>query len=452
MALAIENLINVTVSLSGTGLPLPAFGIPLIIDTENVQGATALSPVVGSFTGLQGLTTAGFQPWNKAYKLAASLCAQPQRPALFKVASVYALSTGELNAVQAADPAWYACLLTSRTSANIQTVSGWVESADAPHLFFAESQDAAIFTSGASVLSILRQANRQRSAVMARKAKAQIQTLTQSRAYVASNSISLKVNGSTVGPVSYTTDNATTLAAVATAIQATTVCTASASGDTITITATDPLVDVVISDYAVSGGASQGTATVVTTQAGQTPADAALCSILTAKGFGQAVGFGQTLAGVAADALSQTEYGYAKAQGGNVYASFGGAPIVDAGSTSALLPGGAAPIFIDTVAGVDRLKATVESEVFRVLTPATGKLPFNQSGINAVAGALATSAKRFADLGVLEPFVVSDAITIPSIASVSANDKAARALTGVAGTFTGTGAIQSVAISIAVAP
>ena len=55
-------------------------------------------------------------------------------------------SSAELTAVENLNAAWYALLVTSRASADLQICATWVESvAQRRHFYFAETQDSAAF-------------------------------------------------------------------------------------------------------------------------------------------------------------------------------------------------------------------------------------------------------------------------------------------------------------------
>lgn len=95
-----------------------------------------------------------------------------------------------------------------------------------------------------------------------------VQVLTFGSDFVAGNNFAAVVDGGTALDVDFTTDSDTTLAAVATAFQGeASIVTAVADTvtRTVTITADDPNVLVVITGIAVTGGAAQPTATLATT-------------------------------------------------------------------------------------------------------------------------------------------------------------------------------------------
>ena len=454
-----STLVDIQINLLGAAATVDGFGVPMIIDTQNIKSAGAGVPVITTCFNMQDVITAGFASYTKAYKLALALNSQSQRVAKFKIASVASLSSVELSAVEAADGVWYAMLLTSRSSSDIQTAATWCESvASRRHLFFAEVQEAAAFTGAPSTITALETASRLRTTCFARKAKPQVQTLTISAAFVALNSTTVKVNGSAVGPVVFAADSDTTLASLASAIAGaggglicsatvTTVGGGTANDREIVVTALDPLVDVVLSDYSCTLGASQNTATIATTDAGAQPCDAALAGKLIPQGLGQATAHGKTLAGPATDDLSSSEYANVTTHGGNVYVTIGNIAQVQKGQTSGFVAAGQ-HAFVDTIAMRDRLESDVQAAVMAVLTPQVGKLPYNNQGIAAVAQAAINVCQRYVALQMLEPFKVADSWHIPDISEVSGADKTARHLGNITANLQGTGAIQSVSLTL----
>lgn len=457
-----STLVDIQINLLGAAASVDGFGVPMIIDTQNIKSAGAGVPVITTCYNMQDLAAAGYATYTKAYKLALALESQSQRVGKFKVASVASLSNAELSAVEAADGVWYAMLITSRAATDIGTAATWCEGvASRRHLFFAETQQATAFSGGVSAISQLETASRLRTTCFARKANAQVQTLTISNPFVVLNSTTLKVNGSSIGPVVFAIDSDSTLAALAVAIGNAgggAICSASVvsvAGGTdndrvITVTALDPLVDVVLSDYACTLGASQNTASIALTNAGSQPADAALAGKLIPQGLGQSTAHGKSLAGCATDDLSSLEYNNVTSHGGNVYVTIGNIDQVQKGQTSGFVAAGQ-HAFVDTIAMRDRLESDVQAAVMAVLTPQVGKLPFNNAGIAAVAQAAINVCQQYVSLQMLEPFKVATAWHIPDISEVLPADKTARHLPGITANLQGTGAIQSVALTLNIA-
>lgn len=448
---------RISVSAIGAGARVDRFGIPMVIDTQNVKSGTALAPVISTYYSLAEMQADGYAVYNKAYKLAAQIFRQRKpNPSYFKVASVFALSDAELTAVESADPAWYYFFVTTVTQSDIELVADWVQAvAESRHLFMCDSFDTASFGTGPSVKTVLAAAGSTRTALGCRKVAAQTLALTISAPFVASNSVVVSVNGVALSPTVFASDSNTTLAALATALQATdaiasaTVTNAGSGSDddrVIVIVANDPLVDVVLSDYACSLGASQNTATWSTTTAGAKPWATSLAGYLMSFPAGSANAAGKLLGGIEGDVCSTTDYTRVTSFGGNIYTPIGSRNGTRNGQTSGQIADNAY-YFIDTIVATDRFEAELQDEVI-VAVSQDPKLPYDQSGINSIGGIIASVAQRFVTQKILLPFDPATAINVPALASIDPSDRTARHLPGLSAGFIGTGAIQSVAIDV----
>lgn len=454
----ISEVVDLTISLTGGATPIENFGMPLIVDTQNilVSGSPG-APVIRTYTSLASMISDGFVEYTKAYKLATSMLTQSPPPKTWKVASVSALSNTSLTAVENGDATWYAMLLTSRASADIQTVATWAETvATRKHLYFAESQDAAVFTGAPNVLTTLRTASRKRTCAFGRKANQQAVTLTISKAFSVGATVTVKVNGVSIGPVVWNATSDTTLADLATALAAatpidtatvTTVAGGTENDRAIVCTAADPLVDIVFSDFA-DGGGSPVTASFEITNAGAIPADAGALGILLPFGLGQTALHGRAIAGLEVDNLTLDELNYVTGNGGNVYVSIGSHDMAQKGQVCGKTAQGNL-LFVDTIAAVDRLESEILNAMVALLIGPT-PVPFNNQGIGLVAGALGNAAQQMVNRGMFEPFNFKSAISYPDISTISAADKAARRLSGIIGSFVATGAVQSIGLNVSV--
>jgi len=562
-------LINLSVGINGAAASATGFGTPLIVDTQNVKGAGALVPIIGTYSSLAAVVAGGFAVYTKAYKLAKGIFAtynQQGRCPTVKIASVAALSAAELTAVEAMDPTWYLFAVTSMVSGDIQGASAWNNDvAIRRHYLMAESQDSANFGDTPSCRSFIDAANPTRTFLGCRKADAQVVKLTISAAFVAANSVTAKLNGSDVAsatvfgtgsanagvytvnvthgadavgstavlaiagdtgtPFTYTSagaESATVVAAGLAAVvnatsvfykafsvgslvtliyigQTSVVLPASSATGTITIaavsaaigtsdymllkfgqkiaalfsgasasvvmtqnplitgdgareiviTALDPLIDLSVTNYACTLGASQNTAAITTTNLGAGTAVAELVALMIPQGLGQSNVAGKTMATAAADNITKAQYDKVLAGGANVYVTIGNRAQWQSGTSSRFLAPGAR-LFCDTVWSVDRFEQGVNDAVLIVLNPQTGKLPFNNIGIAAVVGAIRGVCDNFVALLMLEPYNFKACFSYPDISAVSPSDKTARVLNNIAANLVSTGAIQSVGITISV--
>jgi hypothetical protein len=144
MTQSITNYVQVTVTEEGTG-PQPAgFGTPMFVHEHALETAR----LAGPFTSASAVADAGHATTSAPYLWAQSVFAQSPR-----VTEVYigradsgdANLTASLDAILAADPAaWYAFAIEDRTADEIKEAAAWCESASAPKIFIAQSNDPSI--------------------------------------------------------------------------------------------------------------------------------------------------------------------------------------------------------------------------------------------------------------------------------------------------------------------
>ena len=130
-SLPVSTLVNITLRLIASAAPATAFGIPLIVDTQNVPATGSGQFAVATYTSLSDMTAAGYKPWNYAYKMAAQLLSPlPTGSKIvrkFKVGSfggAPAVATA-LDGLQAVDSDWYWLLMSDRSHDVIASVAAW---------------------------------------------------------------------------------------------------------------------------------------------------------------------------------------------------------------------------------------------------------------------------------------------------------------------------------------
>ena len=116
----LSEIVDVSIEISASKAAKLSFGVPLILDAENVLstlGTVPIAAVVHEYASINDLEADGFKTWHKAHKLARLIFAQIDRPKTIKVAgwkSDTAPIKDALTGVEATDTAWYALLLTTR--------------------------------------------------------------------------------------------------------------------------------------------------------------------------------------------------------------------------------------------------------------------------------------------------------------------------------------------------
>jgi hypothetical protein len=146
----------------------------------------------------------------------------------------------------------------------------------------------------------------------------------------------------------------------------------------------------------------------------------------------------KTLSGVTVDNWNSTEKTHLNTKNANYYGRLAGVNVTFNGKTA----GGE---YIDVIRFSDWLVARIQEEVFGTLAR-NRKIPFTDSGIACVEASIRAVLLRGVAAGGIasaEDFTV----TVPKASSISANDKAARRLTGVKFTARLAGAIHSIVIN-----
>lgn len=142
------------------------------------------------------------------------------------------------------------------------------------------------------------------------------------------------------------------------------------------------------------------------------------------------------LAGLTPDALSTTERNNVAANNGNVFEVRGGESILREGTTST-------GEFADVIMTIDWLTARLTEDVFALLVGTSTKIPYTQSGIDAIEGAVEARLT----IAVSNGHLISFSVTVPAVGDVSSDDKNTRILRNVSFTGTLQGAIHSVVMS-----
>ena len=442
-----SKLVNINLSLQAQSVSRLAFGIPFIWDVANTAGASA-DGQVQSFSTLAELKTAGFDTWDPTYRMAASVFAQKPRVQVLQVGSI---DQGSLTVEECFDlfttlsaVGFYGILIADavRDLQTIKDVSAWVQLQDNTKFLFAGVRQTDAFELGEYLYNL----QSVQTSCWVTDEQPQVQTITISTSFVSGASVTMKVNGVSIGPVAWTpsnTSNTAMLTALASALQATdAIATATSDGShTITCTAASPLVDLVFSDYA-GGGSSPTTAryAVVTPSSG--PVDAAALGRIVPLGAGEATLGEKVLIGIEPlSGLTTTVANQAEALRLNYYSRIGGRPMTYPGTCSADIADGV-PLFADLVFGAAAFKADLLAGWLDFLM-ASKKVPYNDSGIAGAVAVLAGIAKNYVGKQYLEPFDQKEAITYPLASEVPAGDKSLRILNGISANFQATGAIQS---------
>lgn len=281
--LPLDLIVDVTTTVVASSPGTAAFDVTMLFDGENVlntgPGTNPIVPVIREYSSLAEMVADGFKTYNYAYRSVQALFAQADRPDSVKVAG---FPSGSMDiqdfasAVEDADPAWYGLLLdwaaddvNSGFTTAIQDAAEWCLSmATGKHCLFFDSSRDIDKTTSANLFSGLKDDENDRAGGFWHESVAGAYTLTFSEAFVASNSITGKVNGETF-TVAYNTDNDATLGDVATALIALNSVSTAIVLDAGTAQANRSIVlfanagnnRLVLADLAVTGGTTQPTGT-----------------------------------------------------------------------------------------------------------------------------------------------------------------------------------------------
>jgi hypothetical protein len=143
----------------------------------------------------------------------------------------------------------------------------------------------------------------------------------------------------------------------------------------------------------------------------------------------------KTLIGITADNLTNTAINNAQGKNANTYITIGGVDITTEGVVSS-------GEYIDVTVFIDWLVANIESAVYSVFVN-NDKVPYTNKGIAQVENAIRGVLQQGQDNGGL---AAGWTVTVPDVADVSSQDKAARVLNNVRFDATLAGAINKVNI------
>jgi hypothetical protein len=146
----------------------------------------------------------------------------------------------------------------------------------------------------------------------------------------------------------------------------------------------------------------------------------------------------KTLIGIAVSVLTPTQRANALGKNCNVFETRGGINQVNDGRMSSAK-------FMDQIHGRDWLASQIQTNVFGLLS-SVAKVPFTDDGI----GLVQQQVQKAGALGVDRNYLESYEIEFPLVTAISANDKAARLLSGGTMVALESGAIHSVTFAVTV--
>lgn len=445
----ISTVVDVQIQVKDRGLSRQGFGnMAILFESDDVAWRTQL---VTQPSEIKALHATAFGEFSPLYIEGLAVFAQdPGVPQALLIRKGVADSIAQaLAAADAENSDWYCLTSTVRTLALIKEVASYVETRTKPAIYIAQTADADVLLGGASVIKDLHDLARKRTATAYHNPAKAKYRLTISAAFVAANSVNLKVNGTALGAVPFNVTSDTTLSDLAVALQGTTAIgvatvTAVAGGTendrVIEFEASDNKTDVVISEYVCSGGVSINTATVEKLSGGAESFAGAWASSRISQDPGSTSWKFGELSGITADALTETQQTNLELYNGNHYLTYGGAKLPAQGK----LANGR---FIDVQQGADWISVNMTADIFDLLqNTAPKKIPYTDKGLEQIAGTVRSRLRLAVDAGILaeDP---APAVTVPKTSTQASIDKAARVVRGISFTGTLAGAVHKVVLT-----
>ena len=455
----LSDYVSVSISAEEALQSADGFSKPMIIDSEYVYGGTARVLTVGS---LQEMVDAGYATYNRAYRMAQLMFSQTPRPTSIKIGqwnnpAAESIADG-WAAIVAADPDFYWTVLTDRTEATINSLAALVATGPGPYFYYAETADAAVLAATAgNVAEDLKNLANENVRVLYKAATPQVLVLKVNAATTAGTFTGFI--DSTALSNAWAVDHDTTVASLASDIQAAsgvTTAAASSSGDlgalldTITITASDALIlnKVVITANYTGGAFSQS----VTTQA-SAPLSAAVAGYLAPHLPGQKIEAFARVKGVAPDSLTTAQRANLLSNNVGYFSAIGQRNSMAGGSNYGKVAAGT--LYVDLKVLIDWLTIEIQTNVMSLLQGGD-PIPYTTQGIESVKQAIAAAIAEGVTRGVVLPSgdpedgdlgTIGYTVTAPALSAISDANKTARHLPDVSFEARPAGAIQQVTIT-----
>lgn len=480
MSQPISDIISVSISRDAAAVARTNFGIIMLIDEFDPGGSPPFTGRTKTYTSLAELSTDGYVSGDYVYDSASKIFAQNPKVSSIKVGAKFITSTPDaswtaaINAIRAADSAWYGFTIKSTTLADQKEVADLAQTLTDPKvLFFIRSADSDIVdiaapTSGYATIS--------NSGSVGSYPPATVPAIATQADY----ELDITVDGTLYKLATISINIADDWSDIALAIQ-TSLQTATSSTETVVIDALEKIrvtsattgesSTIVIA--AGTAGTGSGDLLAVIDALGATyttvldaPVDGeediayyisnlnysrssvwyhpdAATNYIDAAVMGErfpkdpAVGtwMFKTLVGIASYDLTSSERSTALTKYANIYIERASIDMSEEGTVGS-------GRFIDEERGIDQLEAWIQEDLFELLVNAE-KVPFNNDGINQIGGKIEFSLGRAAENIINTDFTV----TVPDLSDTLLADRQARTLKDVEFDATLQGAIHKIEIT-----
>lgn len=160
--LALSNVVNVSVVVSPIAAAAPTFNQGLIVGPSTVIPSSGANSRVRTYTSLAGMSADGFSSSNPEFLAAQLYFGQTPAPQTLIVgrqdltASETALTA--LQACRAANPNWWACMVTDAVTADHEAIAAWIQAASPVGAYFYVTSDSAVVAGTAGNVMLTLQA------------------------------------------------------------------------------------------------------------------------------------------------------------------------------------------------------------------------------------------------------------------------------------------------------
>lgn len=414
MTTPISEYVSVVVSVGDTAVDVEAFDIPAIFDEFAEPSAWDTDQRSASYSSIEAVAV-DFATTTKVYKAAAAMFTSNRRPKTIKIIradSGDANITASLNAIQAADPAWYGLVSCYRVEADLNEIAAWVEASTTKHIFLACSEDTGIPDSGSTtdIAADWEAAAYNRSGLLYHHEGGKDVTDASLTVGTGIATVTKANHGLRVG------DLVTISGAAKTQANGNKVVLTTPLSSTFTVDATG-----------ASDGADGNNGSIVYFARYSFPESRWMGYGLSAEPGQEDWAF-KSLSGqtpVPADLLTLAQQQTIRGKNANVYTSLGGSGRTQVGKMGS-------GRFIDVQVGIDWLEARIAEAILarRINSP---KIPYTQAGINSLIGDIVGVLEQGVRNSLLGPLPDSTSgelwrITMPQLADISDANKIARNL------------------------
>jgi len=454
----LSDYVSVTIAAESALQSADGFRKVMIIDSEYVYGGTGR---VLTVSGLKEMVDAGYNTYNRAYRMAQVMLSQTPRPTTIKIGQWNDPGAETLDdgwaAIIAADSDFYWTVLTDRSESNLNNLAALVASAPGPYFYYAETADAAVLTAASgNVAEDIKNLGNENVRVVYKAATPQVLVLTVS-AETTAGTFTGSIDATALSDV-WAADHDTTMAALASDIAATagvTSAVVSSSGalgvldDTITITSSDALI---LNKFSITTNYTGGAfSQSVTTQA-SAPLSAAMAGYLAPFLPGQKIEAFARVKAVAPDSFSAGQRIALLSNNVGYFSQIGQRNSMAGGQSYGKVAAGS--LYVDLKVLIDWLTIEIQTNVMSLLQGGA-PIPYTTNGIESVKQAIAAACAEGVARGVILPSgdvddgdlgTIGYTVTAPALSGISDGDKGARHLPNVSFQARPAGAIQQVTI------